>query len=109
MSANLEMEESLLFGGKLSGAYPVYKDLAQLSSYGFPWWLLNRISQEEWKQKSSLDKVKEILYVSGQIEFINATDVLTKLAASLGDSRRRVSMAGLKDELAARTSQSSNP
>jgi hypothetical protein len=102
MSDTTPTEEFILLGGQISSKIPIYQDLAQIASYGFTWWFLKNALDPKWKKKTAHEKVLDIIYTSGQIEFINASSELTKLSAIIGDSRRRVSMKGLKDELTAR-------
>lgn len=104
-----EFEEKLFYGGQVSGKHPILQDLAMLASYGFPWWLINRTSDENWKKKSALEKLKEILKVSGQIEFINSSSELTKLSAIMGDTRKNYDQKGLRDELTKRIHNASKP
>lgn len=109
MSDTTPTEEFILLGGQISSKYPIYQDLAQIASYGFTWWFLSHALDPKWKKKTAHEKVLDIIYTSGQIEFINTSSELTKLSAIIGDSRRRVSMKGLKDELTARINNSPEP
>jgi hypothetical protein len=102
-------EENIFLGGQISGKHPLYQDLAQLANSGFIWWFLKKNNDPEWKNKPAKDKVQDIIYVSGQIEFINNTSELTKLSAIMGDTRRRYSQKGLRDELTARIYKSPEP
>jgi hypothetical protein len=109
MNDNENVEESIFLGGQISGKHPIYKDLAQLASSGFVWWLLKTSQDLEWKKKTPQEKIQDIIYTSGQIEFINNSSELTKLSAIMGDTRKRYSQKGLKDELTARIYQSPQP
>jgi len=109
MSDNLNAEENIFLGGQISGKHPVYQDLAQLSSSGFIWWFLKTSRNPEWKKKSAAEKIQDIIYVTGQIEFINNSSELTKLSAIMGDTRKTSSLKGLKDELTARIYKSPQP
>lgn len=99
-------EDTILLGGQISAKHPIFQDLAQLASSGFTFWFLKTATNPEWKKKTATEKILDIIYTNGQIEFINNTGELTKLAAIMGDTRRRYSMKGLRDELTARTNQS---
>lgn len=103
------VEENILLGGQISNKHPIFQDLAQIASNGFPWWFLKKSQDPEWKKKTVVEKVTDIIYVSGQIEFINNSSELTKLSAIMGDTRRRFSLRGLNDELTARTNRPTEP
>lgn len=99
LSENIDNEEIILLGGQISGKHPIFKDLAQLASYGMPWWLFKSMQDPNWKKKTGRDKILDLIYTSGQVEFINNSSELTKLSAILGDYRQRFSSKGLKDVL----------
>lgn len=105
-----DYEEKLFYGGQVSAKHPIYQDIAQLASAGFIWWFLGKATDPKWKEKKPLEKIQEIIYASGQIEFINNSSELTKLSAIMGDTRKRYDQRGLKDELSsARVQKSSEP
>jgi len=51
------------------------------------------------KELPPQEKVKEILKLNGQINFITSLSELSKLAAIMGDTRRRYSGKGLREAL----------
>ncbi len=102
-------QENVFLGGKVRKIYPVYQDFAQLASYGFPWWLVKTATDPEWKKKPAKDKVLDILYVSGQLEFINSSTEITKLSAIVGDQSKDYSSKELKNVLSRIRNRISTP
>jgi hypothetical protein len=104
-----ETADFILLGGQISSKHPIFKDIAQLSSYAGAWVLLNKLKNPDFKKLTATDKISDIIYSLGQIEFINTSGELTKLSAILGDTRQRHSQKGLKDELTQRIYGSTQP
>lgn len=100
MTEDSSFQENVFLGGKISKIFPEYKDFAQLASFGFPWWFLKTIQDQEWKRKTSKQKISSILYVMGQLEFMNNSTEITKLSAIVGDQTRDYSSKELKNVLA---------
>lgn len=93
------VEETILLGGQISNKHPIFQDLAQIASNGFLWWFMLKMKDPAWMKLTPQEKLLDIIYTSGQVEFINNSSELTKLSAIMGDTRKNYTSKGLKDAL----------
>lgn len=87
--------------GKITVNIPNFKHLCEMGrENGFAFCLLNDF--EELKKAPPLEKMKKLLKLIGESEFIDKCDVLTRLSGIQGDIRKSQNMKGMRDELNAR-------
>lgn len=93
-------EENILLAGQISNKHPVFKLIAQMDKESaFAYLILSSI--DETLQKEPMEQLKDLVLLNGQINFMSNCSELSKLAAIMGDTRRRTSFKGLKDSLVA--------
>lgn len=91
--------ENILLAGQISNKLPVFKDIAQMDKdSALSWVVIDR--WPEIKKMKARDRVKEIIRLHGQVNFMSNCSELSKLAAIMGDTRHRKSARGLKEALA---------
>ena len=91
-------EENILLAGQISNKEPRFKTMAQMDkdsalAYHF---------LDQWpklKQLPANERLKELIKLIGQVNFMTSCSELSKLAAIMGDTRKRFSAKGLKDQL----------
>lgn len=93
-------EENILLAGQISNKHPDFKLIAQMDKESaFAYMILDKM--EAILEKEPLDQLKDLVLLNGQINFMSNCSELSKLAAIMGDTRRRTSFKGLKDSLVA--------
>jgi len=101
-------EENILLAGQISNKEPRFKTMAQMDrDSAFAFHFLDALPT--LKDLGPEDKCKEILKLNGQINFITSLSELSKLAAIMGDTRRRYSGKGLREALNVERNTASNP
>lgn len=94
-------EERAGIMGKITVEIPAFKHLCEMGrENGFAYCFLNDI--ENLKKLPPIEKLKKILQLTGQAEFIDKCDLLTRLSGIQGDTRKRQNMKGFREELNAR-------
>lgn len=103
------VEENILLAGQISNKEPIFKTIAMMDhENAFAYHLIELVPKI--KDLSPIDKVKEIIKLSGQVNFMTGCSELSKLAAIMGDTRRRFSAKKLKESLAyVRTHDTATP
>jgi hypothetical protein len=93
------VEENILLAGQISNKEPIFKTIAMMDhENAFAYHFIALIPT--LKDKTPLEKVQEIIKLSGQVNFMSSCSELSKLAAIMGDTRRRFSAKKLKESLA---------
>jgi len=92
------VEENILLAGQISNKLPIFKTIAMMDQENaFAFHLIELIPT--LKDKAPIEKAQEIIKLSGQINFMSNCSELSKLAAIMGDTRRRFSSKNLKEAL----------
>lgn len=92
-------EENILLAGQISNKHPIFKTIAQLDhDSAFAYHFLDLMPS--LKGQPVREQLKEVIKLNGQINFITSLSELSKLAAIVGDTRKRFSAKGLKEALA---------
>lgn len=99
-------EENILLAGQISNKDSRFKTIAQMDKEtGLAYHFIELTQSDTFKALQPIDKLKEIIKVTGQINFMASCSELSHLAAIMGDTRKRFSAKGLSDVLRnARTS-----
>jgi hypothetical protein len=93
-----EIEATLFLGGQISRVHKEYKELAMLDpDSAFAKWFIENI--EEIIHMEPQEALCKILFKDGQITQLSIMSELTKLSMIVGDTRERISLKGLRDEL----------
>jgi hypothetical protein len=93
------IEENILLAGQISNKEPIFKTIAMMDhENAFAYHLIELIPKI--KDLEPVEKVKEIIKLTGQVNFMTGCSELSKLAAIMGDTRRRFSARKLKESLA---------
>jgi len=101
-------EENILLAGQISNKEPKFKTMAQMDrDSAFAFHFLDILPT--LKDLPPQDKCKEILKLNGQINFITSLSELSKLAAIMGDTRKRYSGKGLREALDLARNTPGNP
>ncbi len=94
-----EIEQTIFLGGQISDKHAIFKTIALMSpEYAEMFIVLENI--EKLSLDDPMKMAKDLIMLLGQVDMIKYTTELTRLSMILGDTRKRYSMAGLKDELA---------
>jgi uncharacterized NAD-dependent epimerase/dehydratase family protein len=109
MSTEADSQDYIFLGGQISAKHPIFKDIAQLGSYAPAHLLLRRFKDPEWKKLPAHEKILDIIFTLGQVEFMQNSGELTKLSAVLGDTRQKFNQAVLRDDLNKRLYASESP
>lgn len=105
--SDVTYEENIFLGGQISNKHKEFQTIAQLDADS-AFIVLFLDHYEELKKLTPLKKVREIMFLIGQINFMMGCGELTKLSAILGDTRQRYSSKELPDVLR-KLRLSSNP
>lgn len=93
------VEENILLAGQISNKEPIFKTIAMMDhENAFAYHLIDLVPKI--KDMDTTNKVKEIIKLCGQVNFMSNCSELSKLAAIMGDTRRRFSAKKLKESLA---------
>lgn len=91
-------EENILLAGQISNKNPRFKDIAMMDKQNALAYQILDI-YPTLKTLEPREKAKEIIKLVGQVNFMTSCSELSKLAAIMGDTRRRFSAKGLKEKI----------
>ena len=89
-------EENILLAGQISNTHPIFKTIAQMDHDSA---LIYHLLQLLPKIENENDDVflQEVIKLNGQVNFMTSCSELSKLAAIMGDTRRRFSAKKLRE------------
>ena len=96
--SEVEFEQQLFLGGRVSDKDSFYKDYALIDpDSGFLAWFLRH--EETLSAMEPKDTMIELVVGMGQFEYLKSCSELTQLSMKLGDTRKRLSANGLRESL----------
>lgn len=94
------VEENILLAGQISNKEPIFKTIAMMDhDSALAFHIIDLMPKLQNNEVPTNEKLKEIIRLVGQINFMTSCSELSKLAAIMGDTRRRFSAKKLKDAL----------
>jgi hypothetical protein len=99
LEKDILVQQEIFLGGQISNKHKIFQRIALMSSdYADLYFLVERMP--EWEKQENEDKIMlEILELFGMIDFVRGCSELTRLSMIMGDTRGRVSVKGVMDEL----------
>lgn len=96
---DLEFQEYLFLGGKISGVHTEYKELARMTPETARIYLFFENLDELLKEKDALKLIKKLIHIFGVTEGMKGMSEITRLSMILGDTRKGKSLKALAKKM----------
>jgi len=96
---DLEFQEYIFLGGKISGVHGEYKELARMNPETARIYLFLEQLDELLKEKDALELAKKLVHIFGVTEGMKGMSEITRLSMILGDTRKGKSLKDLAKKM----------
>jgi len=96
---DVEFQEYLFLGGKISGVHTEYKELARMNPEIARVYLFLENLDELLKEEDALTLTKKLVHIFGVTEGMKGMSEITRLSMILGDTRKGKSLKSLAKKM----------